>query len=377
MNYRDTILSINVNNIFHNVQQAKNINKNKKIKGVVKANAYGHGLVGFSYILEKYNIVDSLCVSSLDEALALRKNNIKLPILVLGSTDYRHFDVARDNDIAITIYSKSIAEQVLEYNKNIKIQFKIDTAMNRIGFTNILEFLEINQKIQKSNIIIEGIFSHFSSAEDDEEISVKQIEKFKKFVDLMPKDIEIHIQNTAGIINYNNIDFVNNIRLGIGMYGQNPVPCDMAKNVIDLKELITLKSKIVMIKDVDKGEGISYNRIYKFDKLAKIATIPLGYADGFKFAYNDSFAYIEIDNEIKKFPIRGKICMDQLMVEVTDDVNVGDYVTFIGDAFKISDFSAKYGFTKYETLTSLSARLYKIYELDGNVVYEDNQVLKF
>ncbi len=377
MNYRDTLLEININNLIHNIDELKRINKNKKIKAVVKANAYGHGLEGLSHILEKYALVDAFCVSNLDEALALRKNGISLPILVLGAIDYRHFDVAFLNDIAITIYSKEMAEQVLEFNKKIKVQFKIDTAMNRIGFVDFKEFQEVYNNFKNSNIIIDGIFSHFSSAEDDAVTSKMQIDSFKEFLKIMPKDIEVHIQNSAGSINYNDLDFVNNIRLGICLYGCNPVADEFANNIISLKEIATLKSRVIMIKDVPKNQTISYNRTYKLDKNSKIATIPIGYADGYKLAYNNSFVYTEINDEIRKYYIRGKICMDQLMIEVDNDLKVGDYVTLIGEHYSVEDISSKFSLSKYEILTSLSARLYKKYILDGEVVYEDNQILPF
>ncbi len=377
MNYRDTLLEININNLIQNINQIKKINPNKKIKAVVKANAYGHGLEGLSYILEKYELVDAFCVSNLDEALALRKNGITLPILVLGAIDNRHFEVALSNDITITVYSKEIAEEVLAFNKNIKVQFKIDTAMNRIGFIDFNEFEVLFNKIKNSNAIIEGIFSHFSSAEDDAETSKMQIAKFKKFLEITHDNIEIHIQNSAGSINYNNLDFVNNIRLGIGLYGGNPVATEHATNDVLLKEIATLKSRVIMIKDVPKNDTISYNRTYRLTNDTKIATIPIGYADGYKLAYNNSFVYIEIDGKIKKYNIRGKICMDQLMIEVDEDLKVGDYVTLIGEHYSVADISKKFNLSKYEILTSLSARLYKTYVLDDKIVYEDNQILSF
>ncbi len=377
MNYRDTFLEINMGNAFDNIEKLKKINNNKKIKAVVKANAYGHGLVGYSYILEKYNKVDSFCVSNLDEALALRNNGVVKPILVLGAIDKRHFDTCLENNVSITIYSKEVALDVIEYNKEIKIQFKIDTAMNRIGFVDFNEFSEMYEKLKKTKSIIEGIFSHFCSAEDDEETSQNQVEKFKKFVEIMPKGIEVHMQNTAGSINYGNLDFVNCIRLGIGMYGINPVEGTGIPTDVKLSQLITLKSRIIMTKYVPKDDTISYNKTYKLEKDTKIATVPLGYADGFKLLYNKSYAYIKNRNEVKKFPIRGKICMDQIMIEVDDSVKVGDYVTFIGDELTINELAENYGVSKYEMLTSFSARLFKIYTYNGEIIFEDNQILKY
>ncbi len=376
MNYRDTFLEINMGNAFYNIDKLREVNNNKKVKAVVKANAYGHGLVGYSYILEKYNKVDSFCVSNLDEALALRKNGLKKPILVLGAIDKRHFDTCVENNVSMTIFSKKIADDVVEYDKKIKIQFKIDTAMNRIGFVDFEEFKEVYEKIKETNTIVEGIFSHFCSAEDDVETSENQIEKFKKFIEIMPKDIEVHMQNTAGSVNYQNLEFVNAIRLGIGMYGVNPVEGTEIETDIELKQLITLKSRIIMTKNVPTGDTISYNRTYKFENNAKIATVPLGYADGFKLAYNKSYAYIKNNGEVKKFPIRGKICMDQIMIEIDESIKVGDYVTFIGEELSINEMADKYGISKYEMLTSFSERLFKLYVYNDEVIFEDNQIFK-
>ncbi len=376
MNYRDTLLIINMENAFYNIDKLRKINNNKKVKAVVKANAYGHGLVGFSYILEKYDKVDSFCVSNLDEALALRQNGLTKPILVLGAVDKRHFEICLLKDITITIYSKKVAEEIIEFNKPIKVQFKIDTAMNRIGFIDFEEFNVVFEQIKNSNIKIEGIFSHFCSAEDDVETSMEQIEKFKKFIENVPKNIEIHIQNSAGSINYQNLDFVNTIRLGIGMYGLNPVEDTDIETDVELRELITLKSRIIMTKEVSKNETISYNRTYCLSDKKVIATIPLGYADGFKLAYGDNYAYIKDEKGLRKFPIRGKICMDQIMIEIDEQTNVGDYVTFVGDEFSVSKLANTYGLSKYEILTSFSERLYKKYVYKNEVIFEDNQILK-
>lgn len=376
MHYRDTFLEINMDNAFYNIDLLKKYNHNKKIKAVVKANAYGHGLVSFSYILEKYKKVDSFCVSNLDEALKLRENGLKLPILVMGAVDKRHFEKALSENITITIYSDKVLNEVVEFNKPIKVQFKIDTGMNRIGFTDFEEFKNGLEKIKKTNVIIEGIYSHFSSADDSEEYTNEQIIKFKKYVDIMPEGIEVHIQNTAGSINVD-VDYVNAIRPGIGLYGINPVINESLqyKN-IKLKELVTLKSRIVMIKDVKASDTIGYNNTYEIEKNTRIATVPLGYADGFKLAFGKSFAYINNDTSFKKFMIRGKICMDQIMIEVDSSQNVGDYVTFIGEECKIENLSNTYNISPYEIMTSFSERLYKTYTYKGDIIRKDNQIFK-
>ncbi len=376
MNYRDTLLIIDMKKAFFNIEKFRELNPKKKVKAVVKANAYGHGLVGFSYLLEKYDKVESFCVACLDEALALRNKGLKKPILVMGAVDKRHFDICLEKDISVTVFSEKVAKDIIDFNKPIKIQFKIDTGMNRIGFIELDEFNSVLDTIKKTDVIIEGIYSHFSSAEDDDEFSKLQIEKFKKFIANMPKDVEIHLQNSPGAINYANLDFTNAIRLGLSMYGVNPVEEEYKKHDIKLKEIITLKSRIVMVKKVLKGETVSYNRTYTFDKDTLIGTIPLGYADGFKATYNKSHGYIKEGESIRKFPIRGKICMDQIMIEVDNKTEVGEYVTFIGSELPVSKLSKEYGIFEHEILISLSERLYKQYVYDDEVIFEENQILK-
>lgn len=375
--YRDTNMLINMDSAFYNIDTLKKINNNKKIKAVVKANAYGHGLVSFASILEEYGKVDSFCVSNLDEALTLRKNGVTLPILVMGAVDQRHFNIALNNDITITVYSKEIADYIIDFDKPIKIQFKIDTGMNRIGFKDFEEFLTVYNIIKKTDIIVEGIYSHLSSADEEESFSILQINEFRKYADIMPKDIEIHIQNTAGSINYPNIDYVNTIRPGIGIYGINPIINKSSSYVdINLKELITIETRIVMIKELDKNETVGYNRTYKNPKKTRIATIPIGYADGFKLIYGKSFAYIEDDFNLRKFPICGKICMDQTMIIVDDFAKIGDYVTIIGDRCTVRELSNYFYVSPYEIMTSFSERLFKEYIINGKVIKADNQIFK-
>ncbi len=366
MHYRDTIMEINMNNAFHNIEVIKNLNKGKKVKAIVKANAYGHGLISFSKILEQYNMVDSFGVSNLDEGLALRNNGIKLPIMILGAVNFAHFQIAADNDIAITCYSKKVAEDIIDFGKNIKVHMKIDTGMNRIGFKNFEEYKECYSQIDNCEANIIGLYSHLASADDDLDYTLKQIENFKEYVNIAPKNLEIHLQNSAGIINFNNLDFVNTIRPGISIFGINVTdkPCD-------LKELITLKSMVVTEKTVGVKETIGYNRTYTTKNKIKLGTVPLGYADGFKLCYGNLNAY----NNEYFYPIRGKICMDQLMIEIDSRVSCGDFVTFIGDNQTVSYISEQTGVSPYEILTSFAARLHKQYILDGKIILEENQIL--
>ncbi len=368
MNYRDTILEVNMDNCFHNISLIKNLNPNKKIIAVVKGNAYGHGIRGFSYILEKYDKVNYFAVATLDEAVYLRLSGIKKDILVLGVTNKNYFDTAYEHNIIITCHNYTSAKDIGLFNKNLKVHIKIDTGMNRIGFTSLSQYMDAINVIDNSNSTLAGIFTQLSSADTDSEYTKEQIIKFKQFYNFTKhRNIEVHIQNTAGIVNNNNLDFVTAIRPGLILYGHN---CTDYKNIgttnyhIDLKELITLKSKVTMIKKVPSNSKIGYNGDYINNNTINIATLPIGYADGYKMIYKNLF--VEKDNQ--KYKIRGKICMDQLLIEVDETINEDDYVFLINDKINAKFIATKTYTSIYELLTSLSNRIHREFYVDKKLV---------
>ncbi len=368
MNYRDTILEVNMDNCFHNINLIKELNPNKKIIAVVKANAYGHGIRGFSSILEKYNKVDYFAVATLDEAIYLRMNGIKKDILVLGVTDKSYFNIALEYNIIITCYSLKCAYDIYEFNKSLRVHIKIDTGMNRIGLVGSKQVNEAISLIDSSQSSLEGIFTQLSSADTDKEYTDFQIENFKKcYFIIKNRNIEVHVQNTAGIINNKNLNFVTAIRPGLVLYGHNCTNYKKDKTfseLLDFKELITLKSKITMIKAVEANSKIGYNGDYINKDTVKIATLPIGYADGYKMIYKNLYA-IKNNN---KYKIRGKVCMDQLLVEVDDSIKEGDYIFLINNNLNANFIATKTYISIYELLTSLSARLYREFYLNGKLV---------
>ncbi len=372
MHYRDTILEINMDNCFHNLEIIKQLEPNKKIIAVVKANAYGHGIKGFCTILEKYNKVDYFAVATLDEAVNLRMSGIKKGLLVLGAVSSEYFDIAYENNVQITCYNLKTAQNIHTFDKKLNVHIKVDTGMNRIGFTDIKTFKEALNLIDNSKSNLVGLFTHLSSADTNQDYTKEQIDIFKNYYDIVKdRQLEIHVQNSAGIIN-NNLDFVTAIRPGLIMYGHNNTdynrPDMDKKSFLNLKELITLKSKVIMLKDVNSNSKIGYNGDYINKKPTKIATLPIGYADGYK----TTFKNLQAIKDDFSYKIRGKVCMDQLMVEVDNNVSEGDYLYLINDVISAKKISNTTYTSIYELLTSLSNRIYREFYVDGKLVAYEN-----
>ncbi len=373
MNYRDTVLNINMDNCFHNLDIIKQLNPNKKIIAVVKANAYGHGLCGFSNILEKYNKVDYFSVATLDEAILLRKNGIKKDILILGVTHSDYFHIAHKYNIIITCHNLKCANDIFKFNEKLKVHIKIDTGMNRLGFKHIDTFKKSLHLIDSSKSELNGIFTQLSSADTDTDYTLLQIKIFKNFYELVKtRNIEIHIQNTAGIVNNSDLNIVTAIRPGLIMYGHNCTNYnlidDTTNKQLDLKELITLKSKVTMIKPVPPNSKIGYNGDFICKDNTYIATLPIGYADGYKTIYKNLF----VMKDLKKYKIRGKICMDQILVEVDNKINEDDYLFLINDEINAKYIAEKTYTSIYELLTSLSNRIHRNFYINNKLIAYEN-----
>lgn len=366
MHFRDTLLEINMDNAFHNIKIIKNLNPNKRIIGVVKANAYGHGLVSFSKILENYEKIDFFGTATLDEAICLRVNGINSEIIVLGGISPSYLETAYENKITLTCNNLEFAKALSQSGLEINVHIKIDTGMNRIGLKTEGEFLQCKKILDDSKINITGMYTHLSSADDSLEYTEYQIEKFKKYLKYTDKNMLIHLQNTAGSLNYPNLDFVNAIRPGIGLYGIN-----VGEKEIDFKELINLKTTILNVKEISAKEAIGYNRTFTTEKRTYIGTIPIGYGDGYKRCYGQLYGYIGH----RKFPIRGRVCMDQTMLEVDKTVKYGDYINLIGDNCTIEEIGQITGVSPYEVLTSLSSRLFRKFSVGGKFIAWENQIL--
>ena len=346
----------------------RGLRKGTKTCAVVKANGYGHGAV---QIAEKItDLVDFFAVATIEEALKLRAHHITLPILVLGYVHHSMNEAAVKNDVRLTVYDYDMAKKISDaakiVRKNAKIHIKLDTGMSRIGFPLGPDTIAEIKRIQKlPNIEIEGLFTHLFAADERSKASaMKQILNFGEFFkDLSKAGIEIpikHCSNSAAAINLSLANF-DMVRLGIAMYGL--YPSKYVKS-IPLKPAMSLKSHITMVKTIKAGTSVSYGATWTADKDTVVATVPVGYADGYMRILSNK-GYVLIHG--KKAPIIGRVCMDQLMVDVTkiNKVKQFEEVVLLGkqkDASITAEEIAELADTiNYEIVCAVSERVPRIY----------------
>lgn len=375
--YRNTWAEISLDAIFHNVSSFKKyVGKQTKLMAVVKADGYGHGSVEIAKTAMEAG-ADYLAVALLDEALILRKSGIHSPLLVLGFTGEDGVEAAVENDITLTIFTKDVLKKVEQEaekkEKTARIHLKIETGMNRIGLANIKEVMEIAGAINSRFVQLEGAFTHFADADNtDPAYTEKQFQRFQAMMNsLSENNISIplkHCCNSAGAIQYPEMH-LDMVRVGIGLYGL--YPSEHLREKISLKQAMYLKTKPVMIKTVDQGEPISYGCTYRPEEKSVIATIPLGYADGFSRLLSNRG---EVTARDKRVPIVGRICMDQSMVDVTSvkDINITDTITIFGEPSEgyiyMGEFADWIGTIHYEIACLIGKRIPRIYIKDGKVV---------
>ncbi len=333
--YHRTFAKIDLDAIESNFDSLKKrVSEGVKVCSVVKADAYGHGSVEVAKRLEEKT--DFFAVAALEEAVELRDAGIKKPILVLAYTSPMLYEVMIEKDITPTIYdideAKKYSEAAVKLKKNAKLHIAVDTGMSRIGFMPNEESADIVKEISLlENIKLEGMFSHYAKADYTDKSSANaQTEKFDYFISLLEKrgvDIPIkHICNSAGIIDFDKqYDMV---RMGISLYGMYPSD-EVFKDRVKLTPAMEIVSHVIHIKTVKKGTGIGYGHTYIAPEDRKIATVSIGYADGYNRCQTNK-GWVLIDG--KKAPVRGKVCMDQIMVDVTGipNVKVGDHAVILG-----------------------------------------------
>lgn len=378
-----TWAEINLDNINFNLNNIKKLLKeDTKICTVLKANAYGHGSVEIAKFLENKN-VDYFAVARIEEAIELRQNNIKIPILCLGFVPEEYFEYAIKNNITLTVYSLEVAKKLNNIcenlNTHINIHIKIDTGMSRIGFEVREESIEEIVKIcDLKNLYIEGIYTHFAKADEiDKDFTYRQIERFKFIVDAIEKrNINIpikHVSNSAALMDLTDLNF-NMVRCGIVLYGHYPSD-EVIKDRIQLKPAMTLKTRISHIKELEKDTGISYGLKYRTSKAEKIVTIPIGYADGFTRMQNNP--KVSINNSI--FDVVGRICMDQCMVRIDKDIDIkiGDEVIIFGESnITVDDIANDLGTINYEIICMVSRRVDRIYKERNVILQADSYLVK-
>jgi len=370
---------VNLDNIAHNVREIKRIvDKKTEIMGVVKADAYGHGVMGVAKTLIN-NGVTRLAVSMLDEAIQLRNYGIDVPILILSYTDPIRAEEIVENNVTQTVFSqelaKALSDAAVKLKKRVKIHIKIDTGMGRVGFMPGYSAVKNVVEISKlPGIIVEGLFTHFASADErDKSYTYMQFERFMSICNELSRigvHIPIkHVANSAAIIDFpeSHLDMV---RPGIILYGMYPSG-DVNRSKINLKPAMSLKANVILVKEVEPGTSISYGRIFTTKRTSRIATIPIGYADGFTRLLTGK-AKVLINGEFA--PVVGKICMDQCMVDVTDldsEVRMGDEVVVLGrqgeNEITAEDLASAIGTINYEVVCLIGKRVPRFYIEDGKI----------
>lgn len=329
---------INLSAVLHNLEEMhKNISDETKIVAVIKTDAYGHGAIPIAEAIEHVPYLWGYAVATVDEAMALIQDGRKKPILILGMTFREQFEVMVDEDIRPCVceyrFAKKLSDIAVAKNKICHIHIKIDTGMSRIGFQVNDETVEVIKEIAKlPNLEIEGIFTHFANADvKDKSSTFAQMDLFTTLCKKLEENgIHIpikHCSNSAGIVDIPEAN-MNMVRAGIILYGMWPSE-EVCKDSIDLHPVMSLKSHVSYVKDLEAGRAISYGGTYVTKEKQKIATIPVGYGDGYARSLSNK-GYVLIRGQ--KAPICGRVCMDQFMVDVSHipDVTAGDSVTLLG-----------------------------------------------
>ena len=359
-------------------QMKKNLKEGTEMVAVIKTDGYGHGAVQVASMLESYDYVWGYAVATLDEAVVLRAAEIQKPILVLGCIFPDQYWEMLKYEIRMNVYTKEMAEAIsalaVEKGEQAYVHIKLDTGMARLGFSAEESSIEeIKEIAELPNLVLEGVFTHFAKAdEEDKTFTMMQLEKFEWMTQRLEEEgvtfPYVHASKSAGIIDVRRADY-NLVRAGIAIYGLYPSE-EVDKEKVQLKPALSLKSHIAFVKDIPAGTPVSYGGDFVSEHQMRIATIPIGYGDGYPRSLSDT-GYVLIRG--KKAPIIGRICMDQFMVDVSDipEVKFGDKVTLIGrdqeeylPVEKLSELSGRFN---YEFVCDLGKRIPRVYVQDGKV----------
>ena len=379
-NYSRVRADIDLDAVLFNFESMRaNISPDCKITAVIKADGYGHGSVQIAQLMEPYPYMWGFAVAAADEAMRLRMSGIGKPIMLLGYAFEESYAELIRSDVRICVFDYETAEAVsnvaFDVDKKAVIHLALDTGMSRIGFRDDDASVETIARIAKlPNIVIEGLFTHFARA-DEVSIApaVRQLERYKAFAEkVMRAGVRIpihHVSNSAGIIRMKeaNMDMV---RAGITVYGLLP-SSDVETDVVPLRPVMSLKSHISFVKDIEAGDEVSYGGTYKAGERRRVATIPVGYADGYPRMLSGK-GYVLIRG--RKAPILGRVCMDQFMVDVTDinGASRGDEVVLLGrqgdyiiTAEELGDLSGRFN---YELVCDINKRVPRNYIYEGRII---------
>ena len=367
-----TWAEIDLSNLEHNYLALRGmLPRGCRFLGVVKANAYGHGAIPGAKKLVDLG-AEYLAVACLDEAVELRQAGIAAPILILGPTLPNFADELLKYDLTQSVQDMELAKALscaaVKSDKNMKIHIKVDTGMSRLGFlcnedTVDDSVREIVKACSLPGLDAEGIFTHFANADGDEEYTMRQ---FIRFMDTLDKLAELgvefqirHCAASAAVLNYpcTHLDMV---RPGIAQYGHYPDPSCEGLDGPGLIPLMTVKTRVVAVRDLKKGTSISYGCTHTLTRNSRVAVLPIGYADGLDRLLSNRGEVLIHGNRV---PILGRVCMDLCMVDVTDipEIQVGDEVTVFGPELPLEEKADVVGTIQYEMLCGISRRVPRVY----------------
>ena len=378
--YNRVYAKIDLDAAAYNMEQMKNrIGGGARLIAVVKTDAYGHGAVPLAEVFEKLDYVWGYAVATLDEGIVLRKHGIKKPILVLGCVFPDQYDDMVRNEIRAAVYMEEMAGKIAEAaeraGKKAYIHIKVDTGMGRIGFPVTEESADIIERISRmENIEVEGMFTHFAKADErDKTYTYEQHRKFMWMKEQMEKrNVEIpyyDCDNSAGIIDFPDMKH-DLARAGISTYGMYPSE-EVNRDAVDLKPVLSLVSHVIFVKTVEPGTSISYGGTFVAPKQMKVATIPVGYGDGYPRSLSNKGCVLIHG---KRARILGRVCMDQFMVDVTDipEVQFMDQAVLIGedqdDRITVEELAELSGRFNDEFVCCLGKRIPRVYTSGGQIV---------
>ncbi|MDQ7110887.1 MULTISPECIES: alanine racemase [Staphylococcus] len=363
--YRSTYLNVDLNAIVANFQVFQKLHPNKTVMPIVKANAYGLGSVKIARYLMDHG-ADFFGVATLDEAIELRMHGIDAKILILGVIPTYNINKAIQHRVAITIPSKAWLVEALkeipeDNDKDLWLHVKIDTGMGRLGIKDAAEYKEVIELIHNhDHLVFEGVFTHFACADEPGESMNQQQSLFESIVNEEEKPQYIHSQNSAGAL-MKDSQFCNSVRVGISLYGYYPSSYVKDSVKIHLKPSAQWISEIVQTKVLQPGESVSYGSIYTATEPTKIGIIPVGYADGFPRVMTG----FNVNVNSKQCEIIGKVCMDQIIIKIPEEIQTGDKVILLdhhSDSEQSVEALAYQQHTiNYEVLCRLNRRLPRIY----------------
>ena len=385
--YQRVYAEVRLDAVISNMDNMKvNIAPKTKMIAVIKTDGYGHGAIPIARELEGLDYLFGFAVATAEEALILRHVGIKKPILILGYTFPYSYEKLIEEEVRMAVFREDTLKELSEaaarlsergIRKNAKVHIKVDTGMSRIGVRPDEKGLEfVKRTFETEGIEVEGIFTHFARAdESDKTAAKKQLTEFREFIGQIEektgRKIPVkHCSNSAGIVEMPdaNMDVV---RAGITLYGLWPSN-QVRKDIVKLSPVLSLYSHIVYIKEIEAGTAVSYGGTYVADRVRRVATIPVGYGDGYPRGLSGK-GHILIHG--KKAPILGRVCMDQFMVDVTEipEAAMGDRVTLIGREGQqeitmelLGELSGRFN---YELACDITKRVPRVYTKGGEILY--------